>query len=93
MNPATPESPDDLDLAPVGTAFQKEAWRLLSTIPYGETRSYGEQAAVLGRPNAVLYPHLASRTDRALRAMSWVVRDVVAVLEGRVPRYPAPATE
>ncbi len=48
---------------------------------------------LLGRSNAVLYPHLASRTDRALRAMSWVVRDVVAVLEGRVPRYPAPATE
>ena len=48
---------------------------------------------LLARPNAVLYPHLASRTDRALRAMSWVVRDVVAVLEGQEPRYPAPATE
>ena len=48
---------------------------------------------LLGRPNAVLYPHLASRTGRALREMSWVVRDVVSVLEGRAPRYPAPATE
>ncbi|MBX2851799.1 MAG: hypothetical protein KTR15_08655 [Phycisphaeraceae bacterium] len=39
--------------------------------------------------NAVLLPHLASRTDTALRNMSWVVRDVVAVLEGKEPTYPA----
>lgn len=40
-------------------------------------------------PNATLLPHLASRTDTALRNMSWVVRDVLAVLEGREPRHPA----
>lgn len=39
--------------------------------------------------NAILLPHLASRTDTALRNMSWVVRDVVAVLEGREPTHPA----
>ncbi len=42
-----------------------------------------------GLENVVLLPHLASRTDTALRNMSWVVRDVVAVLEGREPAYPA----
>ncbi len=47
---------------------------------------------LLGIPNATLYPHLASRTETALRAMSWVVRDVVAVLEGRTPEFPAPRT-
>lgn len=42
-----------------------------------------------GLPNATLLPHLASRTDTALRNMSWVVRDVAAVLEGRAPEHPA----
>jgi phosphoglycerate dehydrogenase-like enzyme len=31
---------------------------------------------LLGLPNAHLAPHLASRTDAAMEAMSWVVRDV-----------------
>lgn len=39
--------------------------------------------------NATLLPHLASRTDTALRNMSWVVRDVLAVLEGKEPNFPA----
>lgn len=43
----------DLDLAPVGTEFQREAWAALLKIPYGETRSYSEQAATIGRPKAV----------------------------------------
>jgi D-3-phosphoglycerate dehydrogenase len=43
-----------------------------------------------GLANVRLLPHLASRTDRALRNMSWVVRDVAAVLEGRTPEFPAP---
>ena len=30
---------------------------------------------LLGLPNAHLAPHLASRTDAAMEAMSWVVRD------------------
>ncbi len=43
----------DLPLAPAGTAFQLDAWTALRAIPYGETRSYTEQAAALGRPRAV----------------------------------------
>ena len=42
----------DLPLAPVGTAFQLEVWQALRAIPYGETRSYGELAATLGKPGA-----------------------------------------
>jgi len=38
---------------PVGTPFQREVWRALSDIPYGETRSYGELAREVGRPRAV----------------------------------------
>jgi len=45
---------------------------------------------LLGMPNAHLSPHVAGRTDAALREMSWVVRDVVAVLEGHAPEFPAP---
>ena len=42
----------DLPLAPVGTPFQQLAWRALCEIPYGETRSYGDQARAIGRPAA-----------------------------------------
>lgn len=38
----------DLPLEPVGTPFQLEAWWGLTTIPYGATVSYGEQARRLG---------------------------------------------
>ena len=34
-------------LAPAGTSFQKEVWNILLTIPYGQTITYGEIAAVL----------------------------------------------
>ncbi len=45
---------------------------------------------LLGLPNVTLLPHLASRTDRGLVNMSWVVRDIEAVLSGREPEFPAP---
>jgi len=34
----------DLPLHAHGTAFQKNAWKLISEIPYGNTRSYGDLA-------------------------------------------------
>ncbi|MFA9272027.1 MAG: methylated-DNA--[protein]-cysteine S-methyltransferase [Baekduiaceae bacterium] len=40
-----------LDLA--GTAFQRDVWALLRTIPYGETTTYGELAARVGGPSHV----------------------------------------
>ncbi|MFM7250348.1 MAG: methylated-DNA--[protein]-cysteine S-methyltransferase [Planctomycetaceae bacterium] len=42
----------ELPLDPVGTPFQRAAWEVLRTIPFGRTISYGEQAARLGAPNA-----------------------------------------
>jgi D-3-phosphoglycerate dehydrogenase len=44
---------------------------------------------LLGLPNVLLTPHLAARTHTALENMSWVVRDVMAVLAGQPPKYPA----
>jgi D-3-phosphoglycerate dehydrogenase len=39
--------------------------------------------------NVRLLPHLASRTPEALENMSWVVRDVLGVLDGEKPMFPA----
>ena len=36
-----------------GTGFQTRVWAELCAIPYGETRSYAEIAAAIGRPTAV----------------------------------------
>ena len=48
--PALDNSHIPLDVK--GTAFQQRCWEALRTIPAGETRSYGEQAAMLGNPKA-----------------------------------------
>lgn len=37
----------------VGTAFQKEVWAALLSLKPGQTKSYGELAAAIGRPAAV----------------------------------------
>ncbi|MDX1876120.1 methylated-DNA--[protein]-cysteine S-methyltransferase [Mycolicibacterium sp. 120266] len=42
----------DIPLELVGTAFQRKVWQALLTIPYGETRSYGDIAAQIGTPTA-----------------------------------------
>ena len=42
----------DLPLRPQGTAFQQAAWSALCAIPYGQTRTYAQQAAAIGRPKA-----------------------------------------
>ena len=36
----------------VGSPFQKSVWNALVRIPYGETRSYAEQAISIGKPSA-----------------------------------------
>lgn len=41
-----------LPLAPRGTVFQQAVWKQLEAIPYGETRTYGQIAAALGKPTA-----------------------------------------
>lgn len=41
-----------LPLDPVGTPFQQTVWQGIASIPYGQTRSYGELATFLGHPTA-----------------------------------------
>ena len=44
----------DLPLAPAGSPFELRVWQLMSDIPYGETRTYGELARDLAAaPRAV----------------------------------------
>jgi len=38
-----------LRLSPQGTAFRQSVWNMLLAIPYGQTTSYGEIAAEIGR--------------------------------------------
>ena len=42
-----------LPLVLPGTDFQRQVWSALEAIPYGETRSYGQQAEAIGNPAAV----------------------------------------
>lgn len=42
----------DFPITVSGTAFQQSVWDYLLTIPYGESRTYGEIAAAIGKPGA-----------------------------------------
>lgn len=42
----------DLSYQMAGTDFQRRVWTALLTIPYGQTRSYGQLAGQIGAPKA-----------------------------------------
>lgn len=44
--PVAKELPMDIQ----GTPFQWRAWRTIAGIPFGQTRTYGEVAAMMGKP-------------------------------------------
>jgi AraC family transcriptional regulator of adaptative response/methylated-DNA-[protein]-cysteine methyltransferase len=48
-----PATMPDLPLDVAGTAFQEAVWQELRKIPAGETRSYAQIAAAVGKPGAV----------------------------------------
>ncbi|OMC12188.1 methylated-DNA--[protein]-cysteine S-methyltransferase [Mycobacterium sp. SP-6446] len=50
----------DLELDLRGSEFQQRVWKALLTIPYGETRSYGEIAQQIGAPGAARAVGLAN---------------------------------
>lgn len=49
----TPTTGADIPVDVRGTAFQEAVWKALSEIPPGETRSYAQLAAIIGKPKAV----------------------------------------
>lgn len=78
-----------------GTAFQRRVWDALRTIPYGETRTYGEVARQIGQPTAaravaracaenrvaVVVPcHRVVRGDRGLGGYRWGIERKRALL-------------
>lgn len=42
----------DLRVLPLGSEFERRAWQALTQIPFGETRSYAQQARMLATPGA-----------------------------------------
>jgi methylated-DNA-[protein]-cysteine S-methyltransferase len=50
----------DIELDLAGTEFQRRVWTALLTIPYGQTRSYGEIAEQIGAPGAARAVGLAN---------------------------------
>lgn len=53
----------DLPLAAAGTPFQHGVWAALRAIPFGETRTYGQLAVVLGQPAAARAVGRANATN------------------------------
>lgn len=47
-----------------GTEWQQAVWRALTRIPYGETRTYGEIAAMVGRPKSSRAVGRANATNK-----------------------------
>ena len=47
--------PDEFPLAPIGSDFRQEVWKILREIPYGETMTYGDiakrMAEKMGKPS------------------------------------------
>lgn len=43
----------DLPLKQAGSPFQEQVWEALSTIPYGESKSYADIAEAISNPKAV----------------------------------------
>ena len=53
-------------LSPHGTRFQLAVWQALRDIPYGQTRTYGETAAAVGRPRAARAVGMANHDNPLL---------------------------
>jgi len=74
----------DLPIDVQATAFQWQVWEALRTIPYGETRTYGEVAAAIGRPRGVRAVARACATNPV--ALAIPCHRVVAA-DGRASGY------
>jgi len=56
--------PARLPLDIQATAFQRKVWSHLQSIPFGETRSYGQVAKAIGQPTATRAVARACATNR-----------------------------
>jgi len=65
--------------------------RILAGLDVFEEEPLPVGSPLVTLPNVVLTPHSAAHTEAALRAMASVVEDVMRVLQGEPPRFPANA--
>ena len=49
-----------------GTEFQKKVWNALQSIPYGETRTYGQIAEAVGNPRACRAVGMANNKNKLM---------------------------
>jgi AraC family transcriptional regulator, regulatory protein of adaptative response / methylated-DNA-[protein]-cysteine methyltransferase len=97
----------DLPLDYPGTPFQRRVWDALLRIPYGETRSYSQLAAVIGEPGAaravghangqnriaiVIPCHRVIAADGGLGGYGGGLWRKLRLLEGEAPTPVAPAS-
>jgi phosphoglycerate dehydrogenase-like enzyme len=61
-----------------------------ATVDCHDPEPPGPDYPLFGLENVVLTPHVAARVPQAVENMCDVVQDIVAVLQGRAPEYPAP---
>jgi phosphoglycerate dehydrogenase-like enzyme len=85
INAARGQCVDYADLAEALTSGQLSAAVIDCHDPEPPPADY----PLFGLDNVILTPHIAARVPEAVQNMSDVVYDVVAVVEGRAPQYPA----
>ena len=83
-----------VDGATMAKAFRESIGRSYPAPAFADELAMLEQHFVANPvkqgDRVLLTQHLAGRKHTAIAKMSWVVRDVMAVLDGQSPRYPAP---
>src|SRR3546814_7530929 len=70
---------DHIPIDVKGTAFQEAVWRELRKIPAGETRSYSDIAAAVGKPAAVRAAGSANRSEEHTSELQSLMRISYAV--------------
>ncbi|HSR32078.1 MAG TPA: NAD(P)-dependent oxidoreductase, partial [Anaerolineae bacterium] len=81
-----------VDQAALVRALQ-ERWIAGAGLDVHDPEPLPASSPLLALQNVVVTPHMASHTDEALLRMALVVEDILAVLEGREPRYPVTAAK
>ena len=77
-----------MPLDPPGTAFQRKVWNALLTIPFGETRSYGQIARQIGHPRRRARRRRGQRQESHLDCRALPPRDRCDRQADRVRRRP-----
>jgi D-3-phosphoglycerate dehydrogenase / 2-oxoglutarate reductase len=79
-----------VDQAALVRALQ-EGWIAAAGLDVFDPEPLLPDSPLVALENVVLTPHMASHTEEGLLRMGLVVEDMLAVLEGRQPRYPVTA--